>query len=41
VYLSNGVAELVTKHHCDVETMRLELKGIDEPVKVYKISGGN
>jgi class 3 adenylate cyclase len=41
IYSAAGVADLVAAHHCDTETMKLELKGIDEPVKVYKLTGGH
>jgi class 3 adenylate cyclase len=40
IYSAAGVADLVTQQ-CDIESMSLELKGIDEPVKVFKLIGGH
>jgi class 3 adenylate cyclase len=41
VYTSPGVRELLGDHHCDVEPMQIELKGIVGGAKVYKITGSD
>jgi class 3 adenylate cyclase len=41
IYTSSGVPELLEQHHCLVEPMQIELKGIDQPVKVYKLTGSD
>jgi class 3 adenylate cyclase len=40
IYSSAGVADLLKQRNCGTESMRLELKGIDQPVKVYKVTNG-
>jgi class 3 adenylate cyclase len=37
IYCSPGVAELLQNNGCNVETDLLELKGIEEQVKIYKV----
>jgi class 3 adenylate cyclase len=47
IYLTNeiftaaGVPELLKQNECKVEPMQIELKGIADPVKVYKLTGLN
>jgi len=41
IYNSPGVVELLEKAGCKVESDLIELKGIKDQVKVYKISGSN
>jgi class 3 adenylate cyclase len=41
VYNSSGVPELLLKHGCSVESALLHLKGIEEQVKIYKVTGSN
>jgi class 3 adenylate cyclase len=39
IYGSYGVLELLQKHGCKIESVVLELKGIEGQVKVYKVTG--
>ncbi len=41
IYNSEGVSELVQKHDCQVESALIELKGIYEQVKIYRVTGSN
>jgi len=39
IYSSSGVLELLQKQGCQIESFLIELKGIEEHVKVYKVTG--
>ena len=39
IYGSPGVPELLRDHHCSIEPMQIELKGIVGGAKVYKLTG--
>jgi class 3 adenylate cyclase len=41
IYKSPGVQELLQKYGCSIESVVLQLKGIEEQVKIYKVSGSN
>ena len=41
IYHSPGVPELLQKNGCMIEPVLLLLKGIEEQVKIYKVSGAN
>ncbi len=41
IYSSPGVVELLQKHGCQIESTMIELKGIEEQVKIYKVTGLN
>ena len=41
IYSSDGVSELLQKYDCQVESALIELKGIYEQVKIYKVTGSN
>jgi class 3 adenylate cyclase len=41
IYRAGGVPELLEKNQCQSEAMLLNLKGIEEPMKVYKVTGVN
>ena len=35
---SQGVGQVLEQAHCNVEPMQIELKGIDQPMNVYKVT---
>jgi class 3 adenylate cyclase len=39
IYTSAGVPELLQTYHRKIESILIPLKGIDEPVKIYKVTG--
>lgn len=39
IYTAPGVSELLQKNHRKIESILIPLKGIDEPVKIYKVAG--
>lgn len=39
IYTSPGVPELLETNHRKIEAIRIPLRGIDEPVKIYKVTG--
>lgn len=39
IYTSAGVPELLQTNHRKVESILIPLRGIDEPVKIYKVTG--
>jgi class 3 adenylate cyclase len=39
IYNSSGVLELLQKNDCSIEPVQLQLKGIEEQVKIYKVTG--
>ena len=41
IYSSDGVLELLQEYDCQVESALIELKGIYEQVKIYKVTGSN
>jgi class 3 adenylate cyclase len=41
IYRSPGVLELLQKYGCSIESAVLQLKGIDEQVRIYKVTGSN
>jgi class 3 adenylate cyclase len=41
IYRSPGVLELLQKYGCSIESAVLQLKGIEEQVKIYKVTGSN
>ena len=41
IYHSPGVPELLQKNGCMIEPVLLLLKGIEEQVKIYKVSASN
>ena len=41
IYSSPGVAELLENYGCNVKSDLIDLKGIEEQVKIYKVSGPN
>ena len=41
IYSASGVPDLLQKYGCKIESMLIELKGIEEQVKIYKVSGSN
>ena len=41
IYSSSGVLDLLQKHGCKIESVLIELKGIEGQVKIYKVTGSN
>jgi class 3 adenylate cyclase len=41
IFSASGVPDLLQKYGCKIESMLIELKGIEEQVKIYKVSGSN
>ncbi len=41
IYNSPGVLELLQSNGCSIEPVLLQLKGIEEQVKIYKVTGSN
>jgi class 3 adenylate cyclase len=41
IFSSPGVVELLQKHGCQIESILIELRGIEEQVKIYKVTGSN
>jgi len=41
IYHSPGVLELLQNNGCTIEPVQLQLKGIEEQVKIYKVSGAS
>ncbi len=41
IYSSPGVLDLLQKHDCKIESVLIELKGIEGQVKIYKVTGPN
>jgi len=41
IYSSPGVVELLQKHGCQIESTMIELRGIEEQVKIYKVTGSS
>jgi class 3 adenylate cyclase len=41
IYGSPGVLDLLQKHGCIIEPILVELKGIEEEVNIYKVTGSN
>ena len=41
IYSSPGVLDLLQKHGCKIESILIELKDIEEQVKIYKVTGSN
>ena len=39
LFTSAGVSELLEQSRCQIDSVRIPLKGIDEPVKIYKVAG--
>ncbi len=39
VYTSAGVVDTLDQHHCEVEPIEVELRGIEELVNVYRVTG--
>jgi class 3 adenylate cyclase len=39
IYSAAGVPELLQQHQRKIESIMIPLKGIDEPVKIYKVTG--
>jgi len=41
IYSASGVVELLQEHGCQIESTMIELRGIEEQVKIYKVTGSN
>ena len=41
IYSSPGVLDLLQKHGCKIESILIELKGVEGQVKIYKVTGSN
>ena len=41
IYSSPGVLDLLQKHDCKIETILIELRGVEGQVKIYKVTGLN
>jgi class 3 adenylate cyclase len=41
IYNSDGVSDLLQNHNCQIESILIELKGIEGQVKIYKATGSN
>jgi len=41
IYSSPGVVELLQRHGCQIESIQIELRGVEEQVKIYKVTGSN
>jgi class 3 adenylate cyclase len=41
IYSAPGVVELLQEHGCQIESTMIELRGIEEQVKIYKVTGSN
>ena len=41
IYTSPGVLDLLQQHSCKIESILIELKGIEGQVKIYKVTGSN
>ncbi len=41
IYSSPGVLDLLQKHDCKIESILIELKGVEGQVKIYKVTGSN
>jgi class 3 adenylate cyclase len=41
IYSSAGVVALLQNHHCQTESVRIQLKGIEEQVKIYKVTSAD
>jgi class 3 adenylate cyclase len=41
IYRAAGVPELLQKYDCSVEPIAVQLRGIEEQVKVYRVRGTN
>jgi class 3 adenylate cyclase len=41
IHRSSGVPELLHKHGCNIESVLIELKGIEGQVKIYKVTGSS
>ena len=41
LYNSPGAAELLQENGCTVELVLLQLRGIEQQVKIYKVTGSN
>jgi len=41
IYSSSGVLDLLQEHGCKIESISLELKGIEGQVKIYKVTGSS
>lgn len=41
IYTAPGVPELLKANHRKIESILIPLKGIDEPVKIYKVTGAD
>ncbi len=39
IYSASGVLDLLQKHDCKIESILLELKGVEGQVKIYKVTG--
>jgi class 3 adenylate cyclase len=39
IYNASGVAELLTAHKCQTEPVQVQLRGVEEQVQVYRVSG--
>ena len=40
IYCSEGVQDLLLHQHCQAEPVQVQLRGIEEQVKIYKVTGG-
>jgi class 3 adenylate cyclase len=41
IYCSAGVQELLQEQHCQIESVRVQLKGIEEHLNIYKVTNVN
>jgi len=41
IYNSPGVVELLQKQGCQIESIQIQLRGVEEQVKIYKVTGSN
>ena len=40
IYFSEGVQDLLHVQHCQTEPVQVQLRGIEEQVKIYKVTRG-
>jgi class 3 adenylate cyclase len=41
IYSASGVPDLLNKFGCKIEPVQVQLRGIEEQVKIYKVTGSN
>ena len=41
IYTASGVLELLQKYGCKIESIPVQLKGIEQQMKIYKVTGSN